>query len=302
MYYLYKITNKLEGKIYIGQTNDPDYRWRQHCSYAIKDYKNKQYIHRAMGKHGVENFIFEVIAMCRTPKDTNEIEGILIEQYNSRDKTIGYNIRFGGSNSPHAEETKEKQRQATLNQIATQGHPAQGTKRTPEQSANLRRARKENPVIYTPEIRQRMSEAHIGEKHSQETILKRIESIKKTNLNKKIEKIKLGEIKCHAPGCTIDPFINKVYIIVDNKKYCSAHGQRLKKRGTFELPLRTSHNKGKTAPNRIQFTEEQTLSILQDKRPLERIAKDFEVTAKVIARVKKEGRYKTYEDIMKNGK
>ena len=36
MHYLYKITNVINNKVYIGQTNSPNYRWYQHCSYAKK--------------------------------------------------------------------------------------------------------------------------------------------------------------------------------------------------------------------------------------------------------------------------
>jgi hypothetical protein len=49
-----------------------------------------------MAKYGVENFEFEIIATCRTQEDANEAEVLLIQQYDSRNKEKGYNIKPGG--------------------------------------------------------------------------------------------------------------------------------------------------------------------------------------------------------------
>lgn len=316
---IYKITNIKNNKIYIGQTVEPKKRWYQHR----RDAANPKYpLHFAINKYGTDNFIFEVLLSCVTQDDANYMEEKFINEYGSLAKdNKGYNISLGGTVSPKSDEWKaaftkwhaslapeERERinklqsEATFKQIAEKGHPAQGSKRTPEQSANLSRARRENPILYTPEIRQRMSEAHLGQKHSEETIKKRAASIAETNLNKKMAKIASGEFKCNAPNCETDPINIKKYKIVDGIRYCSLHGQRLKTTGNLELLPHTSHNKGKTSPTRIQFTEEQTLSILNDSRPLERIAKDFGVTAKVIKRVKLENKYMTYEELMKSCK
>jgi len=96
MHYLYKITNILNGKIYIGQTIEINRRWQAHKSYAKNPEKTGQYVHRAMGKHGINNFSFEVIATCCSVEDANEIETLLIQQYDSRNPQKGYNIKSGG--------------------------------------------------------------------------------------------------------------------------------------------------------------------------------------------------------------
>lgn len=95
MHYLYRIVNLKNGKVYIGQTDNPNSRWLNHKN-RVKNKTSKQYIHLSMAKHGVENFIFEVIATCRSQEDTDEIEKFLIIQYNSRDKNYGYNLSPGG--------------------------------------------------------------------------------------------------------------------------------------------------------------------------------------------------------------
>lgn len=225
MHYLYRLTNNINGKVYIGQSIKPEYRWYQHKSHSAEGSDHKQYIHHAIAKYGVENFTFEIIATCRSQEDANEVESVLIQQYNSRDKQFGYNIKPGGNNAPHAEETKQKQSEATYRQIAEKGHPALGTKRTPEQIHNLIQARKDNPVEYTNEIRQRMSEAHIGKVILEEQRKKMAEGIK--------EQWKIrGDYdskKCEAHGCEISG--KAKYKIIDGVRYCNKHGLRMLRYG-----------------------------------------------------------------------
>ncbi len=85
MHFLYRITDTLNNKIYIGQAVDPNRRWVDH-KWNAKQSEPVQYISRAMAKYGVDNFIFEVISTCRSQEDANEAESMLIQQYNSRDK------------------------------------------------------------------------------------------------------------------------------------------------------------------------------------------------------------------------
>jgi group I intron endonuclease len=123
MYYLYRITNQVNGKFYIGQSIDPEKRWKKHLAYSKQENK-PQYIHRAMAKYGVACFILEVIATCRTPEDADAVEIELVEQYDSRNPEKGYNLCRGGEGGwlgkKHSEESKEKNRQAHLGKIASE--------------------------------------------------------------------------------------------------------------------------------------------------------------------------------------
>lgn len=102
---LYKITNLVNNKIYIGQTTNPRKRWYDH-RIAIKN--PKQVIHHAMAKYGLDNFTFEVIAQCRTQDDANWCETELVSQYQSHISTgKGYNILLGGMTCPKTEEWKQ---------------------------------------------------------------------------------------------------------------------------------------------------------------------------------------------------
>ena len=94
MPYIYKITNKINNKIYIGKTTSTvEKRWREHCDdYQRESCKNRP-LYSAMRKYGVENFVIEIVEEC---SDTvlNEREVFWIENYGSF--KYGYNATKGG--------------------------------------------------------------------------------------------------------------------------------------------------------------------------------------------------------------
>lgn len=106
-YYLYKITNLLNNKVYIGQTKHPDKRWRDHKYLSSKKIKH-QYIHQAMSKYGVDNFSYELLVTCKTREDADATEVNLIIQYDSRNPTFGYNLLPGGHVYEVSDKTKNK--------------------------------------------------------------------------------------------------------------------------------------------------------------------------------------------------
>lgn len=87
---IYKITNKINGHSYIGQSVNIYERWHSH-KYA--DCKSSV-IHSAIKKYRVENFNFEILERC--PREQlNEREIYWIEYYNTYKD--GYNLTIGGS-------------------------------------------------------------------------------------------------------------------------------------------------------------------------------------------------------------
>lgn len=220
MHFMYKITNQINKKVYIGQTVDANKRWGAHKSFARNDDKPRQYIHNAIAKYGAENFIFEVIATCRIQEDADIIEDQLINQYDSRNKEKGYNLKTGGSHGAHSEDTKQKQSEATYRQITTKGHPAAGRIVSEEEKELHRKLRLEKPLDYTPELRQKMSEAHLGHQDSEETKQKKSESAKEA-WEKRIDYSR----KCSVPGCEISG--KAKYKIINNIRYCNKHGLRM---------------------------------------------------------------------------
>lgn len=94
---IYKITNILDGKSYIGQTIKPiDKRFLRHLSDSQKD---DYYFHRALRKYGKENFIIECLEDNIDQEFLNERERYWIKYYNTYFKSPnskGYNMTQGG--------------------------------------------------------------------------------------------------------------------------------------------------------------------------------------------------------------
>lgn len=104
MYSLYKITNLLNNKVYIGVTNrNPQIRFEEH-----KRKSSKSYISKAIQLDGVENFIFEILESNIPDDKISQIECEYIQKYNSI-LPYGYNADLGGVEyHKHSEEIKKK--------------------------------------------------------------------------------------------------------------------------------------------------------------------------------------------------
>ncbi len=98
---IYKITNKINNKIYIGKAKNITTRWNQHYLDSFNDnLKDNMVIHKAIRKYGIENFLFEIECLC-APKDLDELEIYYINLYGCQDMDIGYNILPGGAGCAH---------------------------------------------------------------------------------------------------------------------------------------------------------------------------------------------------------
>jgi group I intron endonuclease len=97
--YVYKITNKINNKVYIGKSDNPSKRCIRHFSTAKTGYNKNhkyQYIHRAINKHGKDNFVFEVIETCDSSEIALEREVYWIKELNANNSKFGYNLTNGG--------------------------------------------------------------------------------------------------------------------------------------------------------------------------------------------------------------
>ena len=162
MGYIYKITNKIDSKIYIGQTTQNlEDRWKGH----LKERNNCRYLKSALKKYGTENFEFQLI--CITFDDClDDMEIKYIDFFNCLVPN-GYNLRLGGNSGRHNEETKRKIAEALKNRYKNGlVHPQFG----------------KHP---SEETRKKLSEAKKGKKHSQKSVEKRII----TQRNKRNQKI-----------------------------------------------------------------------------------------------------------------
>ena len=87
---VYKLTNTVNGKNYIGQTkNSVEKRFRDH-TYA------KSAIGDAIRKYGKDKFTKEILAVCESREELNACELRFISEYKSNDPNFGYNRTGGG--------------------------------------------------------------------------------------------------------------------------------------------------------------------------------------------------------------
>lgn len=115
---IYKITNKINGKIYVGQSIDIDRRWKEHrwdcVNPNVTDYNSKK--NRALRKYGVDNFIFEVLEET-DEEDLNQREIFWITTLDTVNN--GYNLSNGGHgpNLTGENHSQAKNSQTRINEL-----------------------------------------------------------------------------------------------------------------------------------------------------------------------------------------
>ncbi len=179
---IYKATNRLNGKVYIGQTiKTLKYRKGRHI------YESNNgcdfYLHRAVRKYGIDNFKWEVICICPNIDSLNEQEEYYIAFYDSMNS--GYNLQSGGKNRLHSDATKQK-----MSKTATgANNPMYGKHPTEETRQKIIKALIDREC--SEETRKRLRENHVGmlgRDHTEATKQKMSENSPKYWLGKKRSK------------------------------------------------------------------------------------------------------------------
>lgn len=117
-YTVYMHKNKINGKIYIGQTCQiPAKRWDNG-----RGYETSTRFFNAILKYGWDNFEHIIIKENLSASEANELEIELIKQYQTQNDKYGYNITSGGHNYSHSEETKKKIGQANKTALKGKTH------------------------------------------------------------------------------------------------------------------------------------------------------------------------------------
>lgn len=99
MGYIYKITNDINGKLYIGMTESDDAgnRWKEHLSsYQTAWKRTKRPLYEAMNKYGIEHFHFEVIEETDSPIEREQYWIDKLRTYIGFKDCNGYNATLGG--------------------------------------------------------------------------------------------------------------------------------------------------------------------------------------------------------------
>ena len=110
---IYKITNTLSNKVYVGCASNIRTRWNGHLYDLRKEKHPNDYLQKAWSKYGELNFKFEIIETCDIT-DLHEREHYWVITLDCLDRRKGYNLKPSDplGHSIHSKETKEKLRLA----------------------------------------------------------------------------------------------------------------------------------------------------------------------------------------------
>jgi group I intron endonuclease len=162
---IYKITNKITGKFYVGSTTNLERREYDHFYYLSKKSHPNVKLQNSFNKYGRDAFVFDVIEECE--------RGLLIErEQHWMDTTqcyidgIGYNIQAKALSSPDRfiDEDKEKIRVERIRQSFL------GTKKSPEHIEKMRKNALGNTgrlgVPHDEESKRKIGQANQGSKNA----------------------------------------------------------------------------------------------------------------------------------------
>lgn len=168
---IYKATNKINGKAYIGQTvKSLRKRKRDHLAAAFRPGADF-YFWRAIRKYGPENFKWEKLCECASKVELDKKEKYYITYYNTFEN--GYNLTLGGEGNLGwipSEEIKKKISKSRRGKLIGKDNPFYGKKHTKETRRKMsknhpRLCGKDNPNygrIASEETRRKISKASKG--------------------------------------------------------------------------------------------------------------------------------------------
>lgn len=156
--YVYKITNNVNGKIYIGQKKSEK---------LLENYWGSgKLIVEAIKKYGKDNFSREVLEWCETKDELNQRERYFIEKFNARSPDVGYNLAVGGTviGMNHSAETRAKM------SASHKGKPkSEAAKRKMSEAHKGKHLSEEHRKAISETLKISMVGKNVGKKHSEET-------------------------------------------------------------------------------------------------------------------------------------
>lgn len=117
---IYAIRNKINNKVYIGQSTDIERRLKEHLRYCrSRDvHRGNRHLVNSFIKYGEENFEAKILSIC--PKnELNARETLFIIFYASHDQAYGYNYTFGGDSSSGFKLSTQEKELISKNQMGS---------------------------------------------------------------------------------------------------------------------------------------------------------------------------------------
>lgn len=108
--HIYTITNRVNGKMYVGQTiqSNAKMRWYSHCDMMRKG--KKSHLYDSMRKYGIDQFDWVIVDTATSIEQLNELETMWANKLRDAGIVL-YNNRETGNNKKHSLESIEKMKQ-----------------------------------------------------------------------------------------------------------------------------------------------------------------------------------------------
>lgn len=163
MYSLYGIFNKINGKVYIGITNNVKRRWQEHKKHSKNITKNSYAVHLAINKYGLQNFIYKIIEILPNldVANTREMEWIA---FLKEERCQLYNETDGGDGTKgHGHSWTEEQKQKASVRNSGSGNPMYGVQLFGEANGNFGKEMKPHVKEELLKHRRKLSDEQIKE-------------------------------------------------------------------------------------------------------------------------------------------
>ena len=267
MGYVYKITNTVNNKAYIGiSIHEPKKR-------RIKEHlsgRGNRAIANAVKKYGKDAFTYEILEENVFDEFLPDLEVEYIANHNTIAPN-GYNLNSGGVHAIPSEETRRKTSEAKKGTNTGENHHYFGKKLSIEHRRNLSEAHKgqiphNKGKPHSPETRRKMSEAHKGRTAPNKGKTMSAESRRKMSEARKGKKR-----KPHSPETRrkiSESNKGKTHTAETRRKMSEARKGKKRKPHTAETRRKMSEaHKGRTAPNLGKpMSKEQRLKISESNR------------------------------------
>jgi len=234
---IYKTTNLINKKIYVGKD-----------SYNNDKYLGSgKFLKLAIKKYGKNNFKKEILQECKSQEELNNAEIYWINELNSRDKKIGYNIALGGDGKCAGTKLSDETKQKISNGQTLEGYIEKygliiGTEKynnkcKKQSLAQIERFKDPNEIVkiinignkngmygkcHTYDTKQKISKSNTGKKHSIETI--ELYKITRKGINKGLGYLHVGALNGRAKMWKlISPLNEEFYCKGELNKFCDLH-------------------------------------------------------------------------------
>jgi group I intron endonuclease len=174
---IYMLCNKINSKVYIGQTIDFKQRMREH-----KVDKDEGYIHNSIRKYGWDNFDKLILDKANNKEELDTLECFYIDKFQSID--FGYNLKDGGSHGLHSLNSKQKMSMSAI------GKPKSTSHKQKLAQSHLGKS-------CSDETKRRMSVSKKGEKHNMYHVLRSEETI---NRMREANRKNMKPVQCIETG------------------------------------------------------------------------------------------------------